>query len=111
MTCILAELTNRVEIQASSEAPVAGELFTLTCIVTSNMHPWVSVTWENTTEEFINTELQDETHLISTLTLNPLHTSHGGTYTCVSYTTSPYSRQDAVYSLTVQSKHLLPVIL
>ena len=94
-----------MEIQASSDSPVAGELFTLTCTCASNTQP--QVTWIDPSGESINGDLQDDTGLISTLTFNPLRTSHGGTYTCVSYIASPHSRQDAVYSLTVQSKHLL----
>ena len=106
--CIFAELTNTVEIQASSEAPVAGEPFTLTCICTSNMQP--QVTWIAPNGETIEGDLQHENGLICTLTFNPLHTSQGGMYTCVSYIASPHSRQDAEYSVTVQSKHVLPTI-
>ena len=103
---MFSELTNRVEIQASSDEPVAGELFTLTCIITSDVQS--QVTWIGPNGQSVDGELHDETGVMSTVTFSTLHTSHGGVYTCVSHIVTLHSRIYASYSLRVHSKHITP---
>ena len=100
---MFSELTNRVEIQASSEEPVAGELFTLTCTITSDVQS--QVTWIGPNGQSVDGELQEEASLMSTVTFSALHTSHSGMYTCVSRIVSLHSRRYTTYSLRVHSKH------
>ena len=100
-----------MSISASHTSPMAGELCTLTCTVTSDIRP--QMTWLGPNEQPVNgtgitLSPQSTNGLVSTveITFSSLHTSHSGTYTCIStiHIHDPPSRRKAVHLLTVESK-------
>ena len=98
-----------MSIELSSSSPTAGEEFKLTCSALSD--GLATLTWidprglrvaptnpHSTTLETVDGELS--------LLFQPLHTSHGGVYTCVASVGGSLSaqRMEAEYQLSVQSK-------
>ena len=97
-----------MEIQAPpADTAVAGQPFQLTCIIVSDMQP--QITWEGPNQNFTY-QNSNEVDLRSTVTFDLLHTSDGGTYTCVSSVKSPHSKQEATYSLIVHSECYLFIL-
>ena len=89
----------------TSGTPVAGQMYTLTCtgalVGNSSLIP--VVTWWNSTG--VITSGNGITVSNGNLTFNPLHTSHGGLYTCQSVVTSVNtSTIMATTNVIVQSK-------
>ena len=104
VTCILLVSVHTVNITTSG-SPVAGQMYTLICngTLVGNTSLTPVVTWRNSTG--VVTNGNDITVSNGILTFNPLHTSHGGQYTCQSTLSSPLSSTTtALMSVTVLSK-------
>ena len=109
----------------SAEAPVAGQSYSLLCMVTiqNDPIPDPQITWLDpnglplssegeitiTTQPFLDGPSQTRltTYRIS---FSPLHTSHGGLYTCQAEVTSPQQTlqetSSATHNITVQGKDI-----
>ena len=90
---------------STSGSPVAGQMYTLTCTgrIVGDTSLIPVVTWRNSNG--VVTNGNDITVSNGVLTFNPLHTSHGGQYTCQSTLSSPISSMTATINITVQSKY------
>ena len=95
----------------SSGVPISGETYNLTCTVESNVPPTVQWLYSSNGNEVTNGSgitmgTQRTTGSTTTLTLsfNPLHTYHGGQYTCRSKTDTPPSTVNATRNVTVQGE-------
>ena len=109
------EVENIVNITASTEFPVAGEYFSLTCTITSERN--VNVSWvdpwgvpcptDGTNYDINVFSHPDRGRLItySWLEFPSIRTSMSGTYTCISSIANPSSQQEAVYSVQIQSEY------
>ena len=102
-------LENTVRIQASSNLPLAGENFTLTCNVVCDRPPqgkWLDPTGQTPTAQGIS--LSPQTFNGQTYSLqmhfDHIRTSHTGIYTCISNTDVPPSSQLATRLVRVQRK-------
>ena len=91
--------------------PTAEETYNLTCTVEANVP--LTVQWlyssngtEVTNDSGITVGTPRNTNSTTTLTLsfNPLHTSHGGQYTCRSTTDTPPSTVTVTTNVTVQGE-------
>lgn len=73
-----------VSIQSTVPLPVAGYNYTLICLaLTENYLIMAPVLRWSSVEDIFNTSETDSIYGTSLpLTFSPLHTSHGGTYTC-----------------------------
>ena len=94
-----------------SGVPISGETYNLTCTVEANVPQTVQWLYSSNGDEVTNVsgitvETQRTTGSTTTLTLsfNPLHTSHGGLYTCRSTTDTPPSTVNATRNVTVQGE-------
>ena len=104
------ELLHNVTI-TSSGVPTSGGTYNLTCTVEANVPPTVQWLYSSngtavTNESDITVGTERTTGSTTTLTLsfNPLHTSHGGQYTCQSTTDTPPSTVNATTDVTVQGE-------
>ena len=95
-----------------SGVPISGETYNLTCTVESNVPPTIQWLYSSTGSRVTNdgnitVETQTATGSTTTLTLSfsPLHTSHGGLYTCQSTIDSPASTVIATRNMTVQGDY------
>ena len=102
------ELLHNVTI-TSSGAPISGETYSLTCTVEANVPPTVQWLYSsngtavtNESNITVGTERTTNYTTILTLSFNPLHTSHGGQYTCQSTTDTPPSTVNATRNVIVQ---------
>ena len=91
--------------------PTAEETYNLTCTVEANVPPTVQWLYSSngtvvTNVSDITVGIQRTTGSTTTLTLsfNPLHTSHGGQYTCQSTTDTPPSTVNATRNVTVHGE-------
>ena len=107
---ISTELLHNITI-ISSGVPTSGETYNLTCTVESNVPPTVQWLYSSngtavTNGSVITVGTQRATGSTTTLTLSfsPLHTSHGGQYTCRSTTYTPSSTVTATRNVTVQGE-------
>ena len=88
-------------------SPSAGQIYTLTCVgsLVGNTSIIPVVTWYNSTGGIPRGN--GVTVSDGNLTFNPLHTSNGGQYTCLSTISSPLnSTAVSVMNIIVQSKHI-----
>ena len=96
----------------SSGVPTSGETYNLICTVEANVPLTVQWLYSSngtpvvTSGSGITVRIQRKTGSTTTLTLsfNPLHTFHGGQYTCQSTTDTPPSTVNATRNVTVQSE-------
>ena len=105
------ELLHNYVTITSSGVPTSGETYNLICTVEANVPPTVQWLYSSngtavTNGNGITVETQRTTNSTTTLTLsfNPLHTSHGGQYTCQSTTDTPSSTVNATTDVTVQGE-------
>ena len=102
------ELLHNVTI-TSSGAPISGGTYNLTCTVETNVPPTVQWLYSsngtavvtNGSNITVGTE-RTTNATIFTLSFNPLHTSHGGQYTCQSKIDTPPSTVNATRNVIVQ---------
>lgn len=105
--CTSTDLENTVTIQASSDLPLAGERFTLTCTVVCDRPPqmkWLNPTGQNPTGQGMHLSPQTFGGQVYSLQIHfdPIHTSHTGIYTCISTVDVPPSTQNATRLVRVQ---------
>ena len=107
---ISTELLHNITIMSSGE-PISGETYNLTCTVESNVLPTVQWLYTssntavtNSSDITVGTERANDSTTILTLSFNPLHTSHGGQYTCQSMIDTPPSTVTAARNVTVQGE-------
>ena len=104
---------------SSDGDPEAGNLYTLTCMVTENLTADAVVMWLDSTGDPINLEdtlvgdvLQNGDTSTLQLTFNPLRTSHGQKYICTArihfleITSIPDTSSNTSFPVTVLSKCL-----
>ena len=109
------ELQHNITI-ISSGVPTSGETYNLTCTVEANVRP--TVQWLDTNGSAVTngSDITVETQRINgsttilTLSFNPLHTSHGGQYTCQSTAGRSPSTVNTTRNLTVQSEYRASLI-
>lgn len=103
-----AFLTNNVSIEASNDRPTAGEVFTLTCTVISDRPPVMKWVGKGIGSEGVTVHSQVVSGYNSTMVIefHPLHTSHGGIYSCISTVSQSPSAHDSIvdYTLGVHSE-------
>ena len=89
-----------VTITSPNTPLVAGQSYTLYCngMVLGNTSFTPQVTWSNPNGVVNSIALSN-----GSLTFNPLHTSHGGKYTCQSALSFPFSSTSADINIIVQS--------
>ena len=107
------ELLHNITI-VSSGAPISGETYNLTCTVEANVPPTVQwlyssngTTVTNGSDITVGTERANGSTTTLTLSFSPLHTSHGGQYTCQSSTDTPPSTVTAKRNVTVQGGYAI----
>ena len=113
---ILSELVHDVQVEGSSSPVLAGSKYSMTCTVTFDLPPLVK--WLDPLNNEVNgsdvsmTTITIEEWNTTTVVLqfDPLKTSHGGVYTCVSLISQPYLYKEVVKTLTVQSKSTYSII-
>lgn len=91
---------------SSSDYPIAGEYLTLTCSVVSDgpvVMMWLGPHGEDASRNTSALLLRMINGSLS-ISFQPLHTSHGGNYTCVSSIVTSVHVVEKQYSITVQSK-------
>lgn len=100
----VAIFTNNVSIEPSKDRPTAGEVFTLTCTVFSDGPPVIEWIGEGIGSEGVTVYSQSVNGLNSTMVLEfqPLRTSHGGTYTCISSARRSPSAHDSKLDYVVE---------
>ena len=95
-----------------SGVPISGETYNLTCTVEANVPP-TTVQWlyfsngtavTNGSNITVWAQRTTDSTTILTLSFNPLHTSHGGQYTCRSTTDTPPSTVNATRNVIVQGE-------
>ena len=107
-------------LAVSEDAPVAGQLYTLLCTVTVQNGPisHLQIMWLDPAGQPLSSQgvitiakqpVLNPTRLTTySLSFSPLHTSHGGEYTCQATVTSPQQTlqetSSAAHNLTVDSK-------
>ena len=104
------ELLHNVTIMDSG-APISGGTYNLTCTVEANILPTVqwlyfinSTAVTNRSNITVGTQRTTGSTTTLTLSFNPLHTSHGGQYTCQSKIDTPASTVTATRDVTVQGE-------
>ena len=104
------ELLHNVTI-TSSGVPTSGETYKLICTVEANVPPTVQWLYSsngsrvtNGSDITVGTLRTTGSTTTLTLSFNPLHTSHGGQYTCQSTTDTPPSTVTATRNVTVQGE-------
>ena len=104
-------MKNSLSVEASSDFPIAGQNFTLTCTVISDrpaLLKWIGPDGQSVSGEGIIVSSRDTGTLNSShqVSFYPLRTSHGGIYTCISnITTYPTIHNSTLeYFIKVQSK-------
>ena len=109
-TPISTVLLHNVTI-VDSGVPTSGETYNLTCTVEANVPPAVQWLYSSNGTAVTNgsgitvgTQRTTNSTTILTLSFNPLHTSHGGQYTCQSTTDTPPSTVFATRNVTVQGE-------
>ena len=102
------ELPQNITI-TSSGVPISGATYNLTCTVEANVPQTVQWLYSSNGSEVtssgnITVETERTTNSTTTLTLSfsPLHTSHGGQYTCQSKIDTPPSTVNATRNVIVQ---------
>ena len=97
----------------SSGVPISGETYNLTCTVEANVPPTVQWLYSSNDTAVTNdsgitvgTQRTNGSITILTLSFNPLHTSHGGQYTCQSTTDTPSSTVTATRNVTIQGEYI-----
>lgn len=98
-----ADVISNISIESSSDYPTAGENFILTCSVVSDtpvVIEWLGPDGEHATSAQL-LRMIDRSLSIFFL---PLHTSHGGNYTCVASIVSSVHVVEQQCFITVQSK-------
>ena len=97
----------------SSGIPRSGETYNLTCTVEANVPPTVQWLYTsngtavtNNSDITVGTQRTTDSTTILTLSFNPLHTSHGGQYTCRSTTDTPPSTVNMTRNVTVQGEYI-----
>ena len=108
-------MRHMVQVEAPSEAANAGEIYTLSCTVYSDLP--VVVTWlgpqmialsdhtiSTTHENFTSVSGDNLTLSTSNITFDPLQPSHGGVYTCQSVIdiSSPRNSLSQTHLLQIQ---------
>lgn len=104
------ELAHKVEITGPANPLSAGEKYSLTCTVTSDLPP--SVKWlgpgnhavdgSDVSVRMLEPVTQGNTTTL-VLYFDPIKTSHGGTYTCTSISNLKLKKQSSTH-VKVQSK-------
>ena len=96
----------------SSGTPISRETYNLTCTVEANVPPTVQWLYSSNGTEVTNgsaitvgTERTTGSTTTLTLSFDPLHTSHGGQYTCQSTIDSPASTVNATRNVTAQGEY------
>ena len=107
---ISAVFQHDVTIMTSGE-PISGETYNLTCTVEANVQPTVQWLYSSNGDEVTNdsnitvgTPRTTGSTTTLTLSFNPLHTSHGGQYTCQSMIGAPASTVNATRNVTVHGE-------
>ena len=105
------EIAHEVEISGPSNPLSAGDKYSLTCTVTSDLP--VSVQWLDTSDDEVDgsdvslkmgeTVVEGNTTTLI-LHFDPIRTSHGGTYTCKSTTDELSSEKTALRHVKVQGE-------
>ena len=110
---ISTELLHNITIMDSG-VPISGETYNLTCTVEANVPPTVQWLYSSDGTAVINgsnitvgTERTTGSTTALTLSFDPLHTSHGGQYTCQSTTATPPSTVTAKRNVTVQGQYAI----
>ena len=102
-TCIYTVIRFSVSITPSG-TNTAGETYSLVCSVTvTGSTDTPTIVWLDPINSQVPSEMVSTTGGISTLTFNPLSTSHAGTYTCRATLTSGGMETD-IMIVTVQGK-------
>ena len=104
---ISTELLHSVTIVTSGE-PTAEETYSLTCTVESNVPPTVQWLYSSNGTA-VGTQMTTGSTTTLTLSFNPLHTSHGGLYTCQSTIGTPPSTLTAERNMTVKGEHIASI--
>ena len=91
---------------------LAGQGYTINCTLTSDITPTVqridsSGNPLNNPYITVGISVVSGNQVDISLTFDPLHTSHGGRYRCVSVVDHPQSVQTATQDITVKSKYCL----
>ena len=96
-----------------SGVPLSGETYNLTCTVEANVLPTVQWLYSsygtavtNGSDITVGTQRTTGSTTILTLSFNPLHTSHGGQYTCQSTTDTPLSTVTVTRNVTVLGEYM-----
>ena len=99
-------MIGNISIESSSDYPTAGENLTLTCSVVSDtpvVMRWLGPDGEDASRSTSALILKMINASLS-ISFQPLYTSHGGNYTCVSSVVSSVHVVEQQYSITIQSK-------
>ena len=109
---ISTELLHNITIM-TSDVPISGETYNLTCTVESNVPQTIQWLYSsnnskvtNSSDITVGTKRTTGSTTTLTLSFNPLHTSHGGQYTCRSMINTPPSTVTAVRNVTVQGEYV-----
>ena len=99
-----SELTHLVAIDGPDNPLPAGEAHSFICTVTSDLPP--TVKWLDPDDNEVDglKVVSSGNTTAVTLTFDPLLTSHGGTYSCVSSISKPSSYKRMTRDIQVQSK-------
>ena len=107
-------MLHNITVITSSGSPISGETYNLTCTVEANVPRTVRWLYTSSNTAVTNgsnitvgTQRTNGSTTTLTLSFNPLHTSHGGQYTCQSTTDTPSSAVNATRNVTVQSECML----
>ena len=110
---IVTELTHTVDITGPSNPLSAGGKHTLTCTVTSDLSPtvkWLDPDNNEVDGSDVAVVMDDMVANGNTTTLllhfDPLKTSHGGTYACVSTISEPASFRKMTRDVEVQREYI-----
>lgn len=104
-----------VSIAVSSNTTIAGKNYTLTCSVMATPDDITTLTWSGPGVDQNSVQVSSSSSSALMLTFNPLHTSHGGAYTCeASLNVSQVDTSDLTSIITenviVQSKLILSCV-
>ena len=105
--CIHTDFINRVSISGPSSPWLAGDSYTLTCVVIADAPPnveWIDPSGNYLVEEGLTFSgpVVSGNCTILNLTFNYLHTSQAGTYSCVSDPVPSGSEKSYDWNVTIQ---------
>lgn len=95
-----------INVESSSDYPTAGENLTLICSVVSDtpvVMRWIGPDGEDASQNTSALLLKMINASLS-ISFQPLHTSHGGNYTCISSVVSSVQVVEQQYFIAVHSK-------